>query len=384
MTKCRILFVVNNLKVGGAERYVVDVLKRLDRTRFEIMLVSLGKGNGFGDEIFVPLVEIGMEKNSRNVLKIISFMNVLRKFRPHIIHTHLRYADMLGQMFGRMFDVPAIITTIHGIVEWRRERRTLFTTIEDKVVQYAQMVIAVSERTRDYIVAERNVAPERIRILPCGIDIEPFTRERNDREELRCKLEVDTETIVFACTAQFRPEKRHDILLSAFAKLLQQDNVKAKLLLIGNGGVLQEQVAQQIKDMGMSQHVMICGGDREYVAGLLSASDIFTMYSESEGTSLALAEAMASGLPLLIPDLSHFTHQAKNKEHGSFFVFGDADSYVRSAMELVRDKALRTQYGDQARSYAVQTYGMEKHIHSLTAIYDGLVSKYVFKKHPAL
>ncbi|HZV12177.1 MAG TPA: glycosyltransferase, partial [Candidatus Kapabacteria bacterium] len=97
MNKCRILFIVNNLKVGGAERYVVDVLKKLDRSRFEIMLLSLGEGNRFGDEISVPLVEFKLEKNSRNVFKLIPFARTIHKFRPHIIHTHLRYADTLGQ-----------------------------------------------------------------------------------------------------------------------------------------------------------------------------------------------------------------------------------------------------------------------------------------------
>jgi len=129
---------------------------------------------------------------------------------------------------------------------------------------------------------------------------------------------------------------------------------------------------------------MIYGGNREYVASLLTASDIFTMYSESEGTSLALAEAMASGLPLLIPDLPHFTHQATNKKHGLFFIFGDADSFVRSAMELMNDKALRMRYGNQARNYAVQTYGMDSHIRSLTEIYDELLSRYVLKKRSVL
>lgn len=381
MPRIRLLYLINNLKPGGAQRYIIDVLNSIDEDIYDVRLVSLGAGNFFANETNVPIIELGIEKNDPKPFALLKLLRIIREFSPHILHTHLQYADTVGQFIGRMLSVPVIVTTIHNSVEWPRERHTILTAIEDLALQRAERIIAVSQSLKTFLINNRNARADKITVLPCGVDLDQFFRAFDRHDRLRRQFGYDDQTVVFACTAHFRPEKRHDLLLQRFASLKKTVPTPLKLLLIGATGVLANEMHALVENLHLQDTVIICGGDRAKVSEYLAASDVYVMHSEFEGTSLAVAEAMAAGLPVLLPRLPHFTQQANEGEHGLFFDFEREEDFLRAAQMLVQDAALRVGMGNSARTHAMEMYGITSHIHKLVNIYGDMVSMYVYKKH---
>ena len=213
-----------------------------------------------------------------------------------------------------------------------------------------------------------------------GVDLHLFLQNEPMREPTRKLLNIKNDITVFTCTARFRPEKRHDLLLYAFKQLLQY-KPKCVLMLIGNGGKYETNVKELINALEFNEKVIICNGNREDVAAWLSASDVYVMHSETEGTSLSAAEAMASGLPVLFPHLNYFLVQARKNIDGAYFDFNSKESFCKAASLLIENPDLRKHYGENARMRAYDLYDINNHVKRLTAIYRYLYNKYYTKKH---
>jgi glycosyltransferase involved in cell wall biosynthesis len=368
----RLLLMINNLAVGGAERYVLDVARALHDSGVDVSLLSLGRGSGFGEAMPVPTVEIGLTKESRDPRQLLRIVAAIQNIRPHIIHTHLQYADTVGQLVGRTLGIEGIVTTIHNSVEWARDRRTVWTMVEDAAVRQADRVVTVSQGLADFVIEKRGVDPNRVIVEPCGVLIDPFLERIGDRSTVRDQLGLDWDAVVFVCSAAYRPEKRHDLLLDRFAHYRAVSGTKAQLLLLGASGSARSLVEQLVRTHSLAREVRMIGGDRRFVAAALRASDIFVMHSEFEGASVAVVEAMASGLPMLLPNLPHFSQQVRHGQEGLLFDFDDPNSFAASASMLARNSLLRVQLGGAAQRRVIQLYGMNEHVGRLLEIYGSL------------
>ena len=99
MKKIKILFIVTNMDTGGGERYLTDIVNALDSNKYELRIVSLGYINAFEKELKIPITQLGLGRNSKNILRIIPLMKIIYTFRPQIIHTHLRHGDICWAIF---------------------------------------------------------------------------------------------------------------------------------------------------------------------------------------------------------------------------------------------------------------------------------------------
>jgi len=381
MKRIRILYLINNMNPGGAQRYVIDLMNALDKDIFDIRIVSLGSRNFFKNETYVSYREIGINKNKPNLFLLISLYNEIKVYNPHIIHTQLRYADTLGQLIGVLTKVPIRISTIHGTVEWKRDRLSIIHLIEDYALQYSNLIIAVSESVKEYIITKRHVSPEKVKTLHCGINLMPFINGQTQRINMRSYLSIEPQSVVFACTAHFRPEKRHDVLLHRFSRLLQRSDRKLYLFLIGNEGPLENNIKDMIQALNLQNNVLILGGNRDAVAEYLSASDIFVMFSESEGTSLAVAEGMATGMPALLPRLPHFSSQIKDGIDGFLFDLNSEDDFLVKANRLIDSASLRGSLGANARKHSLNEYDIRNHVSIIKYYYLGCYKKWYDKKY---
>lgn len=375
MIPIRILYLINTLEAGGGQRYVVDIVRELDPQRFDVQLCSLGGGNMFEQEIAVPLLDLHASKQSRNLLGLLPLIRLVRSFRPHIIHTHLQYADTIGQFMGRYLCVPSIVTTIHGSTEWPRLQPSLLHLVEDCALEHADKIIVVADHLRTHLISKRHADSSKIVVMPCGVDLSPFLNISKGRSHTRRALHIPDDAMVFACSSQFRAEKRHDLLLHKFLQLPSTESLPLYLLLIGNGGASEQLIVNLISSMGLQERVRMIGGLKSDVAKWIHASDIYVMHSAEEGSSLAVVEAMAAGLPSLLPNAPHFSNQVRDQQEGLLFDFDNDQSFVHQALRLVESPELRSALGHKARQRAVALFGMDHHVDALSHVYEELIAK---------
>jgi glycosyltransferase involved in cell wall biosynthesis/protein-tyrosine-phosphatase len=244
-------------------------------------------------------VEIVDERHN-HAGRIVNFLaDFLRRHRVDIVHTH-RYKDtLLGFLAARLAEVPHAIRTLHGLPEpvngvGAVKYGVLNALDRFAMRHFADAVIAVSRNTADAL-ARRGHKTSAIQCIHNGVDTQSLTTRRG-RGDVRRELQVGPETLLVGTAGRLVPVKAHDDLIRAIPLILQR-RPDARFLIAGDGP-LDADLKLLARELGVESKVMF-PGDRDDVHDLIAAMDVFALPSLSEGTPMALLEAMALGTPVV-------------------------------------------------------------------------------------
>jgi glycosyltransferase involved in cell wall biosynthesis len=173
------------------------------------------------------------------------------------------------------------------------------------------------------------------------------------------------------CVANFRAQKRHDVLLDAFARV-QGRVPEARLVLAGDGPLLGE-TKERARRLGLGESVEFLGpvGD---IWSLLADSHVFALTSDYEGLPVALVEAMAAGLPVVATAVQGNTDLVRAGETGFLMPPGDASACAEHLVTLLRDPALQSGMGEAA-SKTAQDWTMERCVDRYFELYEELIRR---------
>jgi glycosyltransferase involved in cell wall biosynthesis len=161
--------------------------------------------------------------------------------------------------------------------------------------------------------------------------------------------------------------KDHAFLLKSFARM-SHEIPDARLVIVG-GGELKEDLEKLTTTLGLSSSVLMTG-DRSDVPALLQAFDIFALSSQTEGYSIALLEAAASGLPAVATDVGGNSEIVQHGITGLIARYGDASSFATALRRLAGSEAIRRQMGNAARKWALQHATVPSMMHAYAEIYE--------------
>jgi glycosyltransferase involved in cell wall biosynthesis len=217
----------------------------------------------------------------------------LKKFRPHIVHTHTAKAGALGRLAARALGVPIVVHTFHGHVldgYFNPLVTRTFLSIERALGHLTDAIITLSPRQRSDIVDRYRIAPSRkVHVVPLGFDFSQLDRVHERRGELRRELSVGEGTPLIASIGRLTAIKDHRLLLEAF-RLVRAD---AHLLIVG-GGEQEADLRSLTRDMGLTARVHFLGF-RSDLDRILADTAIVALTSRNEGTPVALIEGLAAG-----------------------------------------------------------------------------------------
>jgi glycosyltransferase involved in cell wall biosynthesis len=299
----RILHVLYKLDMGGLEKWLMTLLRHIDRRVYQLDFLVHHPDPGVFDEeaksygarvIYCPYSPWPW-KYSR------SFLRLLRQHGPYdVIHSHLALSGAILLLAHRA-GIPGRIAHSHTDEASRLSRAGLARRVSlfwshRWIRHYATTGLAASRvAARGRFGAQWEVDP-RWRILSCGVDLTPF-HQSYDREQVRRGLGIPPQALVLGNVGRFVAVKNHDFLVEIAAALRQRES-NFYLLLVGDGPRRQE-MQQRVKDAGLEANVIFTGF-RSDLPRLLSAMDAFLFPSLFEGLGLAVVEAQAAGLPCLI------------------------------------------------------------------------------------
>lgn len=370
MRRIRLTYFINDLLTGGAECLLWEVLKRIDREHFQCTVVQMLDGTALPSLEGVRQVNLGLRIQHffRNPVPAAKAFSFLSHNPCDILHTHLAYADFYGQLAGFLSCVPTRFTTIHNTVEWPRMVPSRLTRFQDRLLRSTTRVIAVSEALREYVIAYRGCPADQVVTIANGLDFSTFVGASAHRARMREQLGIGDDAFVVLCTAQFREEKRHDLVLEAFGHVLMQEP-SAHLLLLGNSGARSTWVRDMIRARGWEERVLIRSATRAEVSHYCGAADVFTMHSEHEGQPLALLEAMASGLPVAVPDRPEFLECVQEGVDGRVFAFGDTQAHAEAMLSLRKAERANHRFWSGTAARTIDRFSIDRHVNALTDMY---------------
>ncbi len=266
-------------------------------------------------------------------------------------------AGLTGMLAARWAKVPVRIHWFTGQVWVNRKgwmRQLLKTT--DRLTVRASTAALVDSHTQVDFLARENIAPRsRFEVLGSGsvsgVDCTNFAPDPDTRREVRAELGIADDEIVMVFAGRVNRDKGVPELLEAFTRLRQAGH-RVRLLVVGpeEGAILPRPLPDGVLAIGYTQTL------HRY----FKASDIFCLPSHREGFGLVLIEAGACGLPAIASRIYGITDAMLDGVTGLLHTAEDANDIAAKAERLIRDPALRKQFGDAARARALKEFSSSR------------------------
>ncbi len=347
--KMRILHVIDALNHGGAQRLLMLLAEKAPRDRVETGVLVLQPRL----ELKEALESLGVRVRCCNrerpsILSPHRFLSyVLRNLREiaafcrslsaDVLHCHLSDAELLGIPSGRLCGVSRVFTTVHypDLLPKRKPadlrnalRRALTRILYNHL---ADGVVTVSRDTAEILSRDFGVRPEKIQVILNGVDVASFS-PRTPPPDARRSLGFNQKDCILINVARLAPPKGQAFLVEAMARLTAQFP-GIRLLFVGDGELRAELEARRAS-LRLEDTVVFLG-NRSDIADLLALSDIFVFSSVSEGTSLALLEAMAAGKPIVATSIPGNEEVLRHGENAYLVPPGDPDALARGVAFLL-------------------------------------------------
>ena len=349
-----VVHIINNLPVGGAEQFLVQLVRAQQGFGLRPRVVALSHPNPLAEELTAPFTSLQRRRlNDPRVIR--DLVKNLREQHVDIVHTHLFYADTFGRIAARWCGVPCISTehsTEAGQLSHRRQWGMKLTK------RLASRVVAVSGAVQVAVCKRLTLPVQAVPVIPNGVDLRAF---ENVKARSRRELQIPEGAVLVAGVGRIVSSKGYDALLRALA---QPELSSVHVLMVGEGPERQalESLAQ---DLGVHGQVRWLGLRRD-VPAILAAVDVFAMPSHWEGHSVALLEAMASGCALLVSDIPELTDTAGA---AAVQVKPGESASIAAALKQLLDANLRHQLSRTA-VLLVQRFSIEAAARAYQTLYN--------------
>lgn len=377
--RTRVARIITRLNVGGPAVQALLLSGRLDPERYETLLIAGVPGEREGDmralrgwtdaaPIVVP--ELGREISpARDLRALLRIHGILRRFRPHIVHTHLAKAGLLGRVAGRAAGAPVVIHTFHGNVlrgYFDPVRSRLFLDLERLLARASTRIVAISPRQAVEIEQLEIAHPPKLVELPLGLELSPFLDPPRGR--LRAELGIGSTVPLVGTVARIVPVKRIDVFLRAAAAILRV--LPDCRFVVAGDGELRDRMGILALELGVAPAVSFLGW-RSDLPALYADCDVVTLTSDNEGTPVSIIEALAAARAVVATDVGGVRDVVDGC--GVVVPAGDAAAVARAVADLLRDPGRRADLGARGRARVHPEHDAATLIRRVEDLYSELV-----------
>lgn len=379
----RVLHLINSFEIGGTERQAVELLKRLDRGRYEVSVAALHARGPFYREIAAQYPNVAefpltsfYELNAAVQLTRLRALLVRERF--DLLHTHGFYDALLGGAAAQLTRVRVVAEQGHLRLSDRRSHAWGQRVIH----RLAHRIIVNSEATREQILKEGSAPALKIVLIRNGLapdkaldknlacaDLSALRTAA--RTKLLGELGLPQSVQLVGCVSRLHPVKGHQHLLAA-AALVLREVPQAHFVLVGDGP-LRSEIEGQIQQLKLGQCVHLLG-DRGDAAQLAAGFDVAVLASLHEGLPNTVLEAMAAGTPVVATAVGGVPELIRAGETGYLAPPGDAAGLAERIARALAEGREGSRIGQRGRECALSVCDMGLMVRSFERLYDELLA----------
>jgi glycosyltransferase involved in cell wall biosynthesis len=312
-------------------------------------------------------------RNGADVLAIAGLARLLRRDGIQLVVTHSSCDAWAAGLAARWLGLP-VVRTRHLAIRIRRDpiARRVYTWCADRVV-------TTGEDGRAILIAEAGVRPDRVSVIPTGVDTELFDPRRADGARVRRELAVESAPLV-GIVAVLRERKGHPVLLEALARPeLRQRNLH---LLVAGTGPMQEAVRVLARELGLGERVRFLG-HREDVPDILAACDVVCLPSLlGEGVPQAIVQALALARPVVASDVPGVREVVRGMQTGLLVPPGDAVALGAAILRLLDEPALARRLAEAGQALVTAEYSLTAMADRVEKLYEEVVRQALVTRNP--
>lgn len=372
---------IGSLALGGAETQLVRLVNGLDRDRYRPSIICMSERGVLMDSLAKDVVvtvasetESPRRTRSRVLLAarlLVGLARAIRDQRPHVVHSYLPAAYVLGSVAAWSAGVPLIVAgrrgvtlpDLYGTVRWR--------TLAKQANRVIDVHICNSKAVQRVAVWEEGIKPERTRVVYNGIDLPPSA------PPAVLPADWQSRSVRAAMVANLIYYKGHRQVLEAVANVVNR--YPSFLLVLMGEGPEREALGDAIQRLTIGGNVVFAG-TRPDAPRLLTSFDFTILGSSEEGFPNAVMESMAVGVPVVATAVGGVPELIEDGVHGRLVKFGDVDAMAGAIEWMIEHPGERRLMGDAAMYRIGSEFSTERMVSQTEAVYE----EFIRKKNPRI
>ena len=392
----RVLRIINRLNLGGPTYNAANLTKYIDG-EFETLLVAGMTDDTEESSEFilkrldlhpVYIKEMYRELNPlRDYKAYFRLRQIIREFKPDIVHTHAAKAGAVGRLAAHHEGVPVIVHTFHGHVfhsYFGALKTRLFLEIERYLGGKTHAIVTLSDIQKSELAHQFKVAHhDKFEVIPLGFDLSRFTENKEEkRKAFREKYNVADDEIVVSIVGRLVPIKNHSMFLKALKIVSEKTTKKIRAFIIGDGEERQN-VEKMATDLGLKfnnkdlkeRNILTFTSWIKDVDVSNAGSDIIVLTSFNEGTPVSLIEAQASGKPIVSTRVGGIANIVKEGETALLCQSDDVDAFAAHLLVLIENDQLRHEMSDRGTAHVMEHFSHIRLARDMSGLYRRLLNQ---------
>lgn len=284
----RILYVITGLGLGGAEKVVCDLADQMNILGNQVKIAYLTGGALVKpNSSEIEIIALSLNSASDFLKSSKKYKNLIRKFKPDIVHAHMVHANIFARINRIGCQIPKLICTAHNSNEGGKNRMLAYRYTNF----LSDINTNVSQEASESLIKKGAFDSKNLITVYNGIDLKKFDS---------IYISKASDEITFLSVGRFNEQKDYPNLFKAIQILRNKTTEKVKFYIAGDGD-LREQLEQLIIDLDISDYVVLLG-KRSDIPHLLNKANYFVLSSKHEGLPTVVIEAMACGTFVIATD----------------------------------------------------------------------------------
>ncbi|MGQ0739702.1 MAG: glycosyltransferase family 4 protein [Bacteroidota bacterium] len=368
----KVVYIISHIDKAIGFEWIAE---KLDRSKFGLSFILLNdKPSHLARHLRdkgIPVQELPFKGSRQSMpLVLLKVINILRKEKPDVIHTHMYGADIIGQTAGKILGVKKRIYTRHSSNENRKYHSR--KKIDRLVNSLSTHILAISENVKNILVTEEGIQPEKIRLIHHGFDLEKFLRvPPEEAGALSVKYNPGGRSPVIGVVARYSHWKGIQYTIEAYKKILR--DYPNALLLLANArkGDFKNEIAALLSKLPKDSFSEI-----EFEHNLFALYRLFDVYvhvpidAELEAFGQTYVEALAAGIPSVFTNSGVAREFIQHEKNALLVDFQNAEQVYLAVCRLLTDAGLREALVRNGREDVKKLFSLERMIGKLDSLYS--------------
>ncbi len=368
----KILFVIDSLGFGGAERQLVELVKGLDKARYEIHVVSLLEKNmGYADIVTSIDIEVRYFPRAYKLELAGPLFALVRYIREHeidLVHTFMNMGSLFGGLAAKITRRPVICSAIRDAMD---------SSLKAKCLKRFLAVIAdffVANSRAGFANRFKKTKPH-FRVVYNGVDFSRFEDQDDKNTSLKENLEIARFGHVIGMVGSLSHNKDQETLLQA-ASIILKAFPDAGFLLVGDGE-MRPVLKNMVQSLGLQNHVVFAGF-RKDVDNIYSLLDVCVLLTNTrmhlEGIPNAVIEAMACDVPVVASDGGGTPEIVRSNETGILVPPGNPVATAEAIIHILSSPSEANLLAQEAKIFVKEIFSLERYVREYELLYNELTN----------